>query len=171
MNPSEAVAYLNRWYGSHERVEPLLAIMQDMEPLEALELFRDEWSGCDDTRAYTDHVVDTLEGIAMDGADWRDVLTADTREKFDALPDRIEVWRGSDESTIAGMCWSLDRAVAEQFARGHRMMWNPRPTLARVVVTKWDVLFYLTDRNESEVLLNPHDLPGLDIVSVEGVAA
>ncbi|MDE4303655.1 hypothetical protein PXK30_09440 [Phaeobacter gallaeciensis] len=170
MNPSEAVAYLNRWYGSHERVEPLLAIMQDMEPREALELFRDEWSGCDDTRAYTTHVVDTLEAISYD-LDWRDVLTDDDRKKFDALPDQIMVWRGSDESTIKGACWSLDRKVAEKFARGHRMMCNPRPTLARAVVSKWDVLFFFTDRNESEVLLDPFDLPEMEIVSVKGAAA
>lgn len=164
MTLTEATAAL-AMCGSQERTEPLLSAMQQMEPREALELFAEWWPVCDDTFEFTESVVDTLMATSYD-LDWRDVLTDDDRKKFDALPDQIMVWRGSDESTIKGACWSLDRAVAEKFARGHRMMWNPRPTLARAVVSKWDVLFFFTDRDESEVLLDPFDLPGLEIVSM-----
>ncbi len=71
---------------------------------------------------------------------------------FDALPEQIEVWRGTGHKRyIDGLSWTLDQEKAIWFAR--RFCARPRvPLVAKGIVKKEDVFAYFGERNESEIV-------------------
>ncbi len=71
---------------------------------------------------------------------------------FDSLPEQIEVWRGtSHKRGVAGLSWTLDREKAVWFAQ--RFCSESRvPLLAKGTVEKDDVLTYLGERDEREII-------------------
>jgi len=68
------------------------------------------------------------------------------------LPKRLTVYRGQSADQPKGLSWTLNREVAEGFARGHRFM-NPNPVVLQLQVTRDQVAMYLTDRDEETVVL------------------
>src|SRR5215472_3137418 len=42
------------------------------------------------------------------------------RQFFETLPPLVRVFRGCARLRVRGIAWTVDRAVAEDFARGHR---------------------------------------------------
>ena len=85
---------------------------------------------------------------------------------YSSLPNEIEVYRGADangKSTI-GLSWTLDRTVAEGFARGHRGLFNPNPVVLTSAVRKCDVAGAYTDSCESEIVLFSRPV---DVIAVE----
>lgn len=75
------------------------------------------------------------------------LASAEEREEFAALPERLTVYRG--DIADGGWSWSLDPKVAEFFAR----RFGGDAPLVKGTVAKADVLGYLTRRNEAEVLV------------------
>lgn len=69
------------------------------------------------------------------------------------LPDRMTVYRGQSASAPKGLSWTLDRKVAEGFARGHRNIRVPDPVVLEMEVTPDLVAFYTNARKEREVVL------------------
>jgi hypothetical protein len=55
------------------------------------------------------------------------------------------------------MSWTLDRKVAEAFARGHRVLVDD-PVVAEAVVEREAVFAVLHERQESELLIDPRRL-------------
>lgn len=75
-----------------------------------------------------------------------------------ALPETFTAYRGQDRAQFTpGLSWTLDRAVAKGFARGHRGMRNPDPVVLRKKLRREDVAMVIHDRSESEVVL--FDIP------------
>ena len=74
------------------------------------------------------------------------LIFGDPRE-FAKLPDRIELWRGDCQD--GGWSWSTEKAVgvffAKRFAANHKLL--------NGFVDKRNVFGYITDRNESEVMV------------------
>ena len=68
---------------------------------------------------------------------------------------QLRCYRGQDAGAPLGIAWSLDRTVAEKFARGAGSRQRSRngKVFERVVARK-DVLAYLTGRGEQEVILS-----------------
>jgi hypothetical protein len=64
----------------------------------------------------------------------------------------VEVYRGQSALSPVGLSWTLDRSVAEGFARGHRGLRVPEPVVLTRVVTRDEMAFYTNDREESEVV-------------------
>jgi hypothetical protein len=85
-------------------------------------------------------------------------LSRADRAFFDALPDRVTVFRGCSRTRLRGLSWSTDPDAAAGFAHGHRGLRVPSPVIARAEVEKAAVLAVFTDREESEILLDPRDL-------------
>ena len=79
------------------------------------------------------------------------MLAAD-RHAYNELEEIFTVYRGQDADAPVGLSWTTDRAVAEKFARGHRGLWNERPTVLTGEVCKRDVAAFYTGRKESEVV-------------------
>jgi hypothetical protein len=71
---------------------------------------------------------------------------------FDGLPEQIEVWRGtSHKRGLAGLSWTLDREKAVWF--GQRFCSESCVALlAKGTVEKDDVLAYLGERDEREII-------------------
>jgi hypothetical protein len=61
--------------------------------------------------------------------------------------------RGQNDGATVGLSWTLDKGVAEGFARGHRGIWNPSPIVITAEVYKRDVAFACAERHEAEIVV------------------
>jgi hypothetical protein len=82
------------------------------------------------------------------------------RRRFESLPDRFTIYRGSKDWNIAGLSWTLDLDTAVRFATHHQEdgmpCWLPPEMIGRVMertIRKSQVLFYTNDRLEDEIVL------------------
>jgi hypothetical protein len=96
----------------------------------------------------------------------REVLQPTDLAFYDALPATITVWRGCARGRERGLSWTVDRAVAEGFARGKRCI-NRNPTMVRADIPRQHVFAVFTDRNEQEVVLDPRRLRRLEKKGLE----
>lgn len=81
-------------------------------------------------------------------------LSKENRRAFDALPDRIEVYRGQEVDAPVGFSWTTNREIGEWFA--HRwVMLRKRPALLSGTVRKRSVWAIELGRDEDEVLCHP----------------
>jgi hypothetical protein len=77
---------------------------------------------------------------------------------FDAMPERIELWRG--DCADGGWSWSTERKVAEFFAR----RWNASHPLLHGWVDKRYVFGYLTNRSEYEIMVRSEHIEDMTCV-------
>jgi len=88
-----------------------------------------------------------------------EMMTPDERNALNAMPSTLTIYRGySGEGTPWGWSWTSDREKGEWFARRPPGPWQgipPDPTLVEATVRKADVIAYLTERDESEIVVNP----------------
>jgi hypothetical protein len=73
-------------------------------------------------------------------------FVSDAADDWRALPDELEVYR-AESGGEDGLCWTLDRSIAEKHARRHEL------TVSRGRVSKADVLAYITHRGEDEIVV------------------
>jgi hypothetical protein len=105
-------------------------------------------------------------------------MSEEERKAFEALPDPVQVFRGFHrDGGERGFSWTTDREMAEWFAqvfnRGPKwyrrpgsepdapLLWGDPggvPRVASGTVAKRDVLAYLLEREESEVLTLPEQV-------------
>ncbi len=157
-------AYLGT-FGSAERLPHFLAIQPRMTDAEYWEHLADTWI--------------SNEFALSNFATWKRLLfatrpaagavtmmNAKERATFDALPDAIAVYRGQqDAKHRLGFSWTLSREKAAWFAqrRGVGRMnlvtggvWKKgRGVVFKGAVAKADVLCYLNEREEEEVIVHP----------------
>lgn len=73
------------------------------------------------------------------------------------LPDEVKtpvtIYRGQSADDPKGLSWTLNRAVAESFAHGHRGMRVQNPIVFEMQVELEEIAFYTNDREEEEVVL------------------
>ena len=77
------------------------------------------------------------------------------RQFFETLPPLVRVFRGCARLRVRGIAWTVDRAVAEDFARGHRGIRVPEPVVASALIPKEHIFFVTNERQEKEVVLKP----------------
>lgn len=93
-------------------------------------------------------VDDTWEALLRDPIPGRLTLASvEEQAEFASLSDPLTVYRGEIED--GGYSWSLDRRIAEFFAR----RFGDHHEIVQGTVAKVDVFGFLTRRNESEVLV------------------
>jgi len=83
------------------------------------------------------------------------------RAFYDALPDRVTVFRGCGRRRVRALPWTTDRECAAYFARGGRFAPPPDPVIACGEIAKTNLFFVSTDREECEVVLDPYSVKGL----------
>jgi hypothetical protein len=84
---------------------------------------------------------------------FRNFMRPVDRRTYDNLPEVITAYRGcADEDEVEGYSWTLDRGRAEWFAR--RATHRGPGIVATVNVHKSVALAYLSDRQESEIILD-----------------
>jgi hypothetical protein len=139
----ERISDISCRLSSEHRLPNLLEVWGQAPPDVFWASLASEWSMCDDTWADLD---DLLE-IMREYRQW-----APARRY---LGRSLRVYRGCARDRVLGIAWTTDRAVAENFAHGHRGIRNPDPVIATAMVSPGDIFLRLNDRGEREVLLDP----------------
>jgi hypothetical protein len=77
------------------------------------------------------------------------MMTSRENAAYDALPEIVTVYRGQDAEWEPGMCWSLNRDVANWFAMRFTKM---EPLVLTAEVKRADILALKLDRKEHEII-------------------
>lgn len=81
-----------------------------------------------------------------------ELMNAAEKAAFEALPDRITIYRGCGPENKGGMSWSLDREAAMRFPF-NRGYWADPPLLLTATIDKKRIAALKLERNEREVLV------------------
>lgn len=116
---------------------------------------------------FREHIADLWRGSDPDDTDpkflaaWVDAWEANGHKTITdgkALPRRkyLTLYRGQMPNDPIGIAWSLDRDIADKFARGAGIRAHDMPgAILEVAVPRNAVLGYLTGRGESECVVLP----------------
>ncbi|ESZ29627.1 hypothetical protein [Mesorhizobium sp. L2C067A000] len=110
-------------------------------------LFREHWSGCDDTYGHRFEFLSVLPRLVG-------MTHGNDQDFFDALPSEFRVYRGCASDRVHGLSWTTDKATAVRFARGRRRSYKSGRTVVSTMINKTDVMTVFHARNEYEVLLD-----------------
>lgn len=102
------------------------------------------------------------------------VIHARTRHRYvpaemlppDDWPKFVKVWRGCSRERVLSVAWTLDKEVAEEFARGRRGIVVSDAVLASAEIHKSAIYFVENEREEQEVVLEPSELRSIVINDV-----
>ncbi|RVA54278.1 hypothetical protein EN933_10800 [Mesorhizobium sp. M7A.F.Ca.US.001.01.1.1] len=117
-------------------------------------VFHKVWPTTDATWRQQDELVELLQFHQP----MEEFLKGQDRVFYEQLPDVIQIYRGSSRDRVHGLSWTIDRRIAESFARGHRGVPVPEPVVARVSIPKSAVLAISIERGESELLVDPDSI-------------
>ena len=160
--PHEAYDWIFRKCGSHERMNAVMHLQNEMALGEMafsdwLVLLGRVWSVCDNIGLYKSDLVEVL-------MEWHEnplttipeLMTRKERAAFETLPEQVTIYRGCGPRNREGLSWSLCREVASRFPFYSRY-WTDRPTLLTAMVPKHRIAALRLDRNEQEAIVV--DLP------------
>ena len=81
-------------------------------------------------------------------------MTETECQKLTDLPKAVNVFRGGQQSTIAGWSWTLDKSAAEQF--GAENASDKRPLLATVTgLSVGSILALIENQDCDELIIDP----------------
>ncbi len=145
-----AFSLLLRHWGSGQRLEPFLGMAQRVSDVDYWRLLGEVWTGAD----FVYRSLPVWRSLFQSERPFRlAVMTADERERWFALPERVELHRGySRPRGHRGMAWTLDRERAEWFARRFEPL-NGFAEVASTSVPSQRVLALFDERGESEAVL------------------
>jgi hypothetical protein len=147
-------------FGSHERAIPLWEETDD-EPADVFwPVFLENWCVCDGLWPMRKLLLPTLRRRFAQLSPIPFMKPGD-RQFYEALPDRVTVFRGCGRRRVRGLPWTTDLTVAEKFARGGRFPPPPDPVIARAEIDKADIFFVSGGRKESELILDPYRITRL----------
>jgi hypothetical protein len=143
---------------STERMTGLSEIWHEIPTADQARTLGDAISGADMLYQEHEFLVKALIECRVRGELVTDCDRA--RQRFAELPDRLDVYRGTvaaEEWPDYGVSWTLEKAVAENFAAGYRCSnRDSTPILMHAKrVPKKAICGVLTDRSEHEVLILP----------------
>jgi hypothetical protein len=138
--------------GSGYRLSWLLIILAEMGAADFWWAIKTWWSGCDDTWGYRTRLLELL------------------RQHHQPPPHsrHTKVYRGCSRRRVRGLSWTLEREVAEGFARGHRHIRVPDPVIASAAISNAHIFCRINSRNEREVLIDPAHLIDLSVAPMCG---
>src|SRR5262245_38026515 len=102
---------------SRARLPALLRLIRDRPPEVFWPALIETWSMCDDTWWAKPILLDLMR-------------SQDTRPDIEPLQWPVQIYRGCSRLRVRGLPWTMDRKVAEGFARGHRGKSVPDPVVA-----------------------------------------
>jgi hypothetical protein len=161
---AEAIIEYAHMFGSAMRLPALLKLLADAPPAVFWKVFLRQWPGLDGTWAHRDVLLDLVR---------RNALAASPRAFFDenqaafyvSLSATVMVYRGSSTERAGGLAWTTSRAMAENFARGHRGLPVPDPVIVATKVPRDAILAVFIERDEAEVVIDP-DAVALDVTAL-----
>lgn len=95
--------------------------------------------------------------------DKRILMTDEERNNYDALPEKIEIYRGVRKGSkkVKGMSWTTDFKVAEWFSKRFTDQ-HDRGDVYKAIIRKSDVLAYFQSTNEREIVVDTKGLRELE---------
>ncbi|WP_233850452.1 hypothetical protein [Paraburkholderia sp. HD33-4] len=122
------------------------------------------------TAADDDAIRETPFGEWLDGRPDREMWSDEAQGLYDRLPDVVTIYRGGYETNIRGLCWSLDREIAESFPtlNGHRK--PGQPLLAEARVRKQDIALIVLEADELEIVTARARVVSTSHIVARGVA-
>ena len=146
---------------SDTRLSIMLNLIEGQPPAIFWPVFLRAWPSCDATW----HLRRDLLRLLRSQSSVRDFFDADGAAFFDGLPDPVIIYRGCSRARVRSISWTTDREVAAGFTRGHRGVRVPDSVVAQAALPKEAVFAVFTDRNESEMLVDPRRLQKLRLES------
>jgi hypothetical protein len=148
----EAVEELSDWllnFGSEERPRQFLNVASMMEAELFWRNFHTQWSTFDSIPH------EDFEALMIEHRDeWLpEFMSPESAAAYAELPESFVAYRGQSADDPAGLSWTLNRVVAEGFARGHRMIPVKNPIVIEATISKAAVAGVFLDRNESEIVI------------------
>jgi hypothetical protein len=144
-------------FSSYERATALIVVMaRAPTAADRVRVFLDWGNLCDAPWWNRSSIADMLRQACAE-ISLPDLLNPADRRFYDLLPRVVEVWRGCEHGRERGPSWTTDRATAAEFAQGKRCR-NKKPTLVRAEIPKEHIFAVFTDRQESEIVLDPRRL-------------
>ncbi|MGE5158766.1 MAG: hypothetical protein ACM3OF_11535 [Gemmatimonas sp.] len=123
-------------FDSDRRLGALLYVLQNASAAVFWRVMLSEWRMCDATWAY----LPALLAQTRRHGNARSYMPAEALAALRALPPRVSVYRGCSRHRVAGIAWTLDRAVAKGFARGHRLIPVSDPVVASATIARARIL-------------------------------
>jgi hypothetical protein len=116
-----------------------------------LTLVGDQWSRCD--RGIGSYKLDPHRGPV------RLMMTAEENAAYDALPEVVTIYRGCDagSASLPGICWSLNKDVANRFPFLTRFR-AKNPAILTASVQKHWILAVKLGRSEEEIITFPAEV-------------
>jgi hypothetical protein len=136
-----------QWCDSYSRMPTLIGLADVLSPDDWHTLLGEAWNICDNIGAHRN----LLRRMLPPSGPVRQMMNADERAAYDALPERLTVYRGCGAANLRGASWSLRREVAARFPFLMRYR-AERPLLVTASVLKRRVLAIKLDRDEAEII-------------------
>lgn len=141
-----------RFCDSYSRLPTLIEIAWRMDCSEWLALLGDWWENCDNVGEHIDDLLNSPFSERLGDGAISEMMNADEQAAYDALPSVVTVYRGCYKSNKWGICWSLDRNVAQVFPTLNRYRQNGQPLLVKAEAKKQDIAAVKLGRNEMEII-------------------
>jgi len=132
---------------SYSRLDELLSLFREMTYPDWLTVCGENWSGCDNigaARLLLRQLLPARGPVAP-------MMATPECMAWEALPERLTIYRGCGPSNMLGASWSLSREVAARFPFLNRYR-QDEPLLVTATVRKDRVLALKLDREEAEVV-------------------
>jgi hypothetical protein len=144
------------------RVETLHGLAESIPPEDLNRLVCDIWSDTEQEDYNASMMLDLLArtGFVTDAEELPEVLRSE---------EEVTVYRGEGltDGSLAngtGIAWSLERRVAEWFAR--RFQQDASVAILRARVRRADILAYITARSEAEVIIEPSNVYEVEEIAI-----
>lgn len=157
----EAMGNWKGWVWTYERPyrhSAFVKICDDLDDAAYWQLLRDVWMDTENFCEWADEARDLFYDERRVATRAEFFMTDEERASLAAMDEKIAVYRGfCVEGADQGWSWTIDRARAEWFAR--RFATDERqPQLAIGTVARANVVAFLADRGEEEIIADPDDV-------------
>lgn len=160
MTPDEITNDLLRHFDSATRVAAMIRALSTVSRPVFWKVFLSVWNVCDDTWSHRAEILKLLRLHAP----CRPFMGEEDAAFFDSLPAVVTIFRGTTRVRVRGLSWTTEPRIAFDFAGGHRGIRLPEPVIAEARIAREAVLAVATERQESELLIDPKALRSLTII-------
>jgi hypothetical protein len=131
----------------YSRMNVLVELAPKMERSDWLTLLGEWWSGCENVEFHQG----MLKALLGTRGPISEMMSAEERERWDALSDELRCYRVCGKKYVSGPSWSLDAGVARQFPKVNPFV-AEEPLLLTGSVRKETVLAVKLDRGAPELI-------------------
>jgi hypothetical protein len=133
------------------RVQGFIAIADQLSDEEYWGLLASIWIDSENIRQNPEIWLNLLKA---DRGDSRMMMSPEDLDALNLMPDVIPVYQGHTDVRDDGWSWTTDRAIAEWFASRFANLESAEPVVSCGSVNRADVTAFLSNRGESEILVN-----------------